>query len=246
MKILITESQLKDLSELSGQFKEETEIIYRDNNIICLIPKSQMSAKMYGKGTHWCSTGKCGFDTWSSQGLLVRFIFRGGKKIRFTYLFKTNYEGDFNWANENGYHTLKGIGNPFDVQPTGSKYENELDVYNHIKLIPDECKKRVLEFIEKNRREYNYIYKKEQFEFERIKKNNKLYSDFYKNYSDSLYHVGIYFYYDRDLNRFEINSTGEESEYFKNFESFIKRITKIYKERKNEPISNNYSIDDEE
>ena len=106
---ILTEIE-KDIDELEGQFKEETEVIYKDHNMVCLVPKSQMSSKMFGKGTKWCSTGKYMFDYWSTKGLLIRFLFRGGKKIRVTYMFNN---GSYNWANENGHHTLEGKGNPF-------------------------------------------------------------------------------------------------------------------------------------
>lgn len=163
MKIIVTESQLKTLNELGGQIKDETEIIYRDRNIVCLVPKTQMASKIYGKGTHWCSISRSGFELWAKQGLLVRFIFRGGKKIRFTYLFN----GEFNWANENGYHTLLGHGNPFDVKDTGSNYSNEKDILKHIQLIPEKCKEDVLNFIKRNKKEYDYCFREKEYKTKR-------------------------------------------------------------------------------
>ena len=55
MKILITEEQL---DELKGQYKDEVEIIYRDKNLVCLIPKSQMTSRIFGRKTEWYKNPK--------------------------------------------------------------------------------------------------------------------------------------------------------------------------------------------
>jgi hypothetical protein len=46
---------IKLFEELTGKYKDETEIIYKDKNLVCLIPKSQMTSRIYGSGTQWCS-----------------------------------------------------------------------------------------------------------------------------------------------------------------------------------------------
>ena len=159
MKLTEIINEPNDLNELDGPYKEETEIIYKDNSIVCLVPKSQMSSKMFGKGTHWCSTSKTGFEMWAKQGLFIRFIFRGGKKIRVTYMF----DGTYNWANENGWHTLEGKGNPFNPKIKNTGHSNEQDVYNYIQKIPQECKEKVLNFIVQNEKQFDYCYRKEEF-----------------------------------------------------------------------------------
>lgn len=233
MKLLISESQLKTLNELGGQFKEETEIIYRDNNIVCLIPKSQMSSRMFGKGANWCSNSKHGFDQWSKYGLLVRFIFRGGKKIRFTYYFKRENNDDFNWANENGYHTLFGKGSPFEVKSTDSKFSNESDILTHIKLIPDECKKRVLDFIKKNKKQYNYCYRNEDYKTPKNKKIEDTYKLIYQNYDKKLTNMGYYIFYHGIKNVFEIlNTNTHETDSFRDIDSFQRKITEILMHKK--------------
>ena len=162
MRIVINEQQQQKLiSELSGDFKDQTEIIYQDHNIIAMIPKSQMSSAMFGKGTKWCQVD-AGFDMWSKMGLLVRFLFRGGRKIRFTYFFNKDnswsHDHDYYWANENGAHVLFGDNNPFDVVPEGKIHDTERDILKKITEIPDECKNKVLEFIELHRKSYDYCY----------------------------------------------------------------------------------------
>jgi hypothetical protein len=162
MKLLpiLNEIKEKELFELDGQFKEETEILYKDKNIVCLVPKSQMISKIFGKGTNWCTTQKQGFEMWGRHGLFIRFLFRGGRKIRVTYLFKSNL---YNWANENGYHTLEGSGNPFTPEIKNTGFSNEMDVFEHIKKIPKECKKAVLDFIKKHKKGYEYCFRDEEY-----------------------------------------------------------------------------------
>jgi hypothetical protein len=233
MKILITESQLKDLTELGGKFKKETEVIYQDRNIICYIPKSQMVSRMLGKGTHWCSNDKSGFDMWSNRGLLIRFIFRGGRKIRVTYNFGESRNENYNWANENGHHALMGIGNPFDAKPTNSQYSNELDILTHIQLIPDECKKRVLDFIQNHRERYDYCHRTEEYKTPKEKQIEDRYSMLFKNFDKRLRNLDLFMFYNRQRKTFELmNFVTHENETFRDIDSFQRRITEILMQNK--------------
>ena len=118
--------------------QQEVDIIYQDPNLICLIPKTQRASRIYGGGTNWCQTRKDGFETWAQGAFLVRFLFKGGRKIRFTW----GTSGEFHWASERGHHVLKGHGDPFDVVASaGSTIES--DIVTLIHQIPDECKQRV-------------------------------------------------------------------------------------------------------
>lgn len=180
MKILITESQFKVINELRGAYKEETEIIYRDNNIVAMIPKSQMTSRMFGKGTSWCQVGKTGFDMWSDVGLLIRFLMRGGRKVRFTYFFKDmghNHEvGKYYWANESGHHVLYGEGDPFDPKPKRVDRSStiEQDIIGLISKIPEEAKEKVREFITIHKDGYDYCYRNEEFKTKKevLSRNN--------------------------------------------------------------------------
>ena len=120
--------------ELTGKFKDETEIIYRDKDLVCMIPKSQMTSNIYGQKTNWCQVTKTGFDNWSGSTheevfLLIRFLFKNGKKIRFTY-----FDNDeFYWANETGYHVLQGSGNPFEINSKRDRIRDlEKDILDNI------------------------------------------------------------------------------------------------------------------
>jgi hypothetical protein len=121
-----------------AEMQQEVDIIYQDLNLICMIPKTQRASNIYGVGTNWCQTRRDGFETWSEGGLLVRFLFKGGRKIRFTW----NTHQEFHWASERGHHVLKGHGDPFDVVASaGSTIES--DIVALIRQIPEECKQRV-------------------------------------------------------------------------------------------------------
>jgi len=263
MKVLINENQFKMLNELSGEFKNETEVIYKDKNVVCIIPKTQMSSKMYGKNTKWCQISNTGFEMWSRRGLLIRFLFRGGRKIRFTYFFANhepafgnNDNNDFYWASENGYHVLFGDGNPFDVKPKTERVrETELDILNHINLIPDDCKIKVLLFINKNIEQYDYCYKNDEYKT----RNEKLINDFYskireigdKYYNDIVKAEKRNFYirptvdeknfklcitYSFDLRNFRYGNSDSSVECFNDINSMDLRFSELLKQsRKKKP-----------
>lgn len=263
MRLVINEGQFKMLNELTGEFKTETEVIYKDNNLICLIPKTQMSSKMYGKNTSWCQISRTGFEMWSRRGLLIRFLFRGGRKIRFTYFFGdhepafgNNDNNDYYWANENGYHVLFGDGNPFDVRTKTERVrETELDILNHIKIIPDECKIKVLEFIKNNIKQYDYCYKNNEFHTKKEKIINDLYAKIRelnnKFYDETIKAERRNFYirttvdekefklciaYTFDLSSFRNGNSGTTVECFDNIDSLALRYTELLKQsRKKKP-----------
>lgn len=172
------------------EIKSQVEVIYKDPNLICLIPKSQMTSSMYGQGTEWCQVSQSGFDDWSHQGLLIRFLFKSGRKIRFTYFFpkyKDRYHGDYYWANENGYHVLTDSGNPFEASFKGDRVRGtEKDILDMIKQIPQECQDRVLKFIEKNQEAYEYCYSQDEFRPTKIQNTYEKFLQIYNQYKSEM------------------------------------------------------------
>lgn len=231
--------------ELTGKYKEETEIIYKDKSIICIIPKSQMTSSIYGYKTNWCQTTNHGFCDWSGRdrpdklALLIRFIFKDGKKIRFTYWGK---DDKFYWANEKGWHVLEGNGNPFNVKMREGKRESDMesDILSRINEIPEECKISVLKFIEKNKKSYKYIYTDKEYTTTNIQ---NLLDDFKRIRSEveekikKLSHKNILIstYFDKKQKEFEIsylddssnNKRFYEKEKFKDIKSFEKRLHEL-------------------
>src|SRR3972149_5503634 len=225
-KILLKEEFLKEvfLKELTGKFKDEVEIIYRDKNIVCLIPKSQMTSYIYGNKANWCQKEKNGFEGWSKAGLLIRFLFKeGGRKIRFTYFTGKNA---FEASSKN--KTL---------------WPNEIDTLNLINQIPEECKQKVLEFIEKHKEAYEYCYKDTEYKPVGLKAKMDEFESIYNYYIDAFHaihehnqNIIISIHFDKSTKEFTINHSNEygikinylvQNERFKDSKSFEKRIKEL-------------------
>jgi hypothetical protein len=72
----------------------------------------------------------------------VRFIFKSGRKIRFTL----DEDGEYHWASERGHHVMQGQGDPFDYVPS-KQSTIEADIMRLIALIPEACKQKVRDVI---------------------------------------------------------------------------------------------------
>lgn len=247
LKIYIR-SESKNLltEELTGKYKEETEIIYKDRNLVCMVPKSQMTSHIYGKKTAWCQVTKSGFGMWTKPrkdilGLLVRFLFKSGRKIRFSYFT----DGTFHWANEQGWHVLMGKEGDDVFSPECPKKnirDLEKDILEQIRLIPEECKEKVREFLERNRKEYQYVYREEGYMSPDLKRASEVYDRLRKEYRSDMEEIrydgtGRYLGIeidDRQKNRLIIlwrglghKDTTEEEFKFAEAEKFEKRFLSI-------------------
>ena len=145
---------MKYLISFNESVKDDVQILYKSKDLVCMIPKTWKASVTYGRKTTWCQSNpeSClGFDEWSSKGLLIRFLFKDGSKIRMTYFTDKRENCDFYWAiDKTPYHLLKGSGkDPFDVLPKESS-KMEVELYNKMSKIPDECRKNVVEFISNN------------------------------------------------------------------------------------------------
>lgn len=226
--------------ELTGKFKDETEIIYRDKDLVCMIPKSQMTSNIYGQKTNWCQVTKTGFDNWSGSTheevfLLIRFLFKNGKKIRFTY-----FDNDeFYWANETGYHVLQGSGNPFEINSKRDRIRDiEKDILDNISKIPEKCKSDVLEFIDKNKKKFKYIIRDEEYNPASVKSLIDQLEIVKNKYNDKLKEMiqetqtYISFYLDKRMKIFHLNWAESHSkdiitETFTNVKDFEKRLCEV-------------------
>ena len=152
--------------ELSNKYKDEVEILYKDKNMVCLIPKSQMMSYIYGFRTKWCSVSKTRFDihTKDYQNLLIRFLFKEknneknqgsfGYKLRLTY---NPCDKNFDWADASGLHCLKNKGNPFIIKEV-DKYnptEKISKIIEKIESIPEECKNIIFKYLN-NEKQIDY------------------------------------------------------------------------------------------
>lgn len=139
MKKLLDFDMFHLLESLSQEeMRKEVDILYKSPDLVCMIPKTQRASRIYGGGTNWCQTKREGFEAWSQSSFLVRFLFKGGRKVRFTI----DKQGEFHWASERGHHVLKGEGDPFDVE-VSARSTTERDIMDLIDRIPEECKQKV-------------------------------------------------------------------------------------------------------
>ena len=151
---------LKYYEELNKELSKEVDIIYKDSNLVCLMPKSQKTSKMYGKGTEWCQKDKHGFDLHTKTlnndkhhyeiNFIIRFLFKNKRKIRFTYYPLKN---SFYWAKDQHHHLMITTGNDFfNPKPLNINKIRDLEkeTLELISKIPQECRDRVNEYIRKN------------------------------------------------------------------------------------------------
>lgn len=106
---LITKFQI--FEEIT-QFKEgNLKIIYRDNNLTVVIPKTSEASAITTRGTRWCSGSPPGYDMLAKRNILFRFLFKDGYKLRLTWEIEGEY---FSWGS-GGEKYYKILGNhPFD------------------------------------------------------------------------------------------------------------------------------------
>lgn len=243
MKITLTEKQL---NELKGQFKDEVEIIYRDSTIVCMIPKSQMTSFIYGHKAEWCQRRPYGFQEWSEMGLLIRFLFKNGRKIRFTYLYDDKKKDNYYWANENGFHVLEGMGNPFEAKAVRADRirSTEKDIINLITQIPEPCKEKVLHFIKKyKKKKYEYCKVDSEYTPKRIEMKSLMFDEFMNQQKDRLDQLHFTHYlvgkFNKATNMYVIGFSDTygvkgnyliEREEFKEFGDFKKRFLELLNE----------------
>jgi len=176
---------IKYYEELNKDLSQEVDIIYKDSNLICLMPKSQKASKIYGKDANWCQKGFTGFNfnsgnfnfmtkTFNSEmNFIVRFLFKKnkGRKIRFTY---KPLENLFFWSNESGAHVMFTEGNDFfNPKPKKANSIIEQDILGLIKEIPQECKDKVINYINIHKGKHPkdfYTYKNTEYQTNREKK----------------------------------------------------------------------------
>lgn len=238
--------------ELNGSFKDETEIIYKDNNLVCLIPKSQKSAYLFGSRTGWCFTKKADFDSYTKNDtIIINFLFKEksrryssgsfGYKLRLMY-FPINKRSD--WGDASGFTCLSHHGDPFKItndvkQESLDKFPDNQDMIHEIverlDSIPMDCKQKVFKYLNK---EVNFTYNNDKEEYKNINMvtQKEEYMKFKRDYFPQL----LSFYPENNLkiefntvkNKFIISYTINGTEQTKettSFSSFIDELFNITK-----------------
>ncbi len=118
------------LNEIGGKRSKDTHVIYRDNNMVILVPLSFDSAKSFSRNTQYCTGGNCSrgseqtskgmFKQHTSKGdILYRIFFKDGTKVRLTWNGDIN-DKNFHWGlgKKDSYPTFsnRNMSNPFDLE----------------------------------------------------------------------------------------------------------------------------------
>lgn len=166
MKYLLLKEELE-----KECIKQEVDLIYRDKDLVCLIPKTQRASYIYGQKTYWCSTKLDQFNeiVEDSDKLLFRFIFKNGYKMRLTYDLTAK---NMDWSDKSSVHYFEGKKeNPFKI--TNQEIQKDLNLYvkykdkildliEHIGKIPKDCKSKILEII-KSGKKVDYKFSDEEY-----------------------------------------------------------------------------------
>jgi len=138
--------------------KNEVDIIYRDENLVCLVPKTQRASCVYGQGTRWCTKSKSGFEA-HKDVIMFRFIFKNKYKLRLTY----DATGLSDWSDRSGNSYFEEMN--IDKNKLFLISKDDINAYNHwrvrydptgvktkllvkyIRSIPKKCQLAVLDYI---------------------------------------------------------------------------------------------------
>lgn len=159
--------------------KQEIDLIYRDRDVVCLIPKTQRASYIYGKRTFWCSTRMDTFEEIAEGGdvILFRFIFKDGYKMRLTYDLSTKL---MDWSDKSSVHYFEGNkDNPFKI--SNSEIDKELTKYSkykdkifklseRINSIPKICKDKIIDII-KSKKRVDYKFSEEEYVSPKLRTN---------------------------------------------------------------------------
>jgi hypothetical protein len=157
--------------ELSNNFKNEVEMLFRDENLVCLIAKSQKAAHIYGYRTKWCNVKKQRWDelTFDHKNIVIFFMFKekSGEYGSHGYKLRLLYEPEHqsgDWGDSSGVHILHfHQKDPFKVTfDPKTNEESEIRAMLRILSIPDECKEIVKKYLW-GEKDIDYIKKDQEY-----------------------------------------------------------------------------------
>ena len=67
---------LKLFEEFTGKVTDEADIVYRDKNLVIIVPKTPGATRKYSRDTIWCSNSETGFYGHHSTANLFISIFK--------------------------------------------------------------------------------------------------------------------------------------------------------------------------
>lgn len=138
------------------EIKEQTDIIYRDKNLVVLVVKTPTSSDIYGKNTRWCSVGDIRmFHEHNVAGNMFRILFKDGYKLRLTWDYKDDYNTHWGQGGKVdgkilNYTNLRcrDVKNPFYMDY--DKNDGRQLLADRIKSLPIGAIRSIKEYHEKN------------------------------------------------------------------------------------------------
>jgi len=170
---------LKLFEEFKGKITDEADIVYKDNRILVIVPKTPEATKKYSRNTMWCSNSKSGFYGHIVTANLFRIHFKDGYKLRLTWDYLPwdgGYSGGTHWGQGgklNGeklsyqYIRPKDENNPFDFDY--NKEDDRQEMVNRIKSLPEEAKRKIIEYQESHSKDKTDILNKMYSDIQSIK-----------------------------------------------------------------------------
>ncbi len=185
---------LKLFEEFKGKITDEADIVYKDSNLLIIVPKTPEATKKYSRNTDWCSNSKSGFYCHYPTSNLFRFHFKDGYKLRLTWDYlkwKGDYSGGTHWG-QGGKLDGKSV-SYYHIRPRdeNNPFEFDYDKDDHRKMmvdriasIPEEARKKVIEYQDNHSQDKTDILNSMYEEIQKIKiidisKTNE--TDTYKN-----------------------------------------------------------------
>ena len=170
---------LKLFEEFKGKITDEADIVYKDSNLLIIVPKTPEATKKYSRNTNWCSNSKGGFYCHYPTSNLFRFHFKDGYKLRLTWDYlewKGDYSGGTHWGQGGKlkgeiipyYHIRpRDESNPFEFDY--EKEDHRKMMVDRIASIPEEAKIKVMEYHEKHSQDKTDILNSMYEEIQKIK-----------------------------------------------------------------------------
>lgn len=130
------------LNEIGGKRTKDTHIIYRDPNMLIVVPLSFESAKSFSRKTQYCTGGDCSkgsentsksmYNQHTKAGdILYRLFFKDGTKVRLTWNGDIG-DKNFHWGlgKKDSYPTFisRNMSNPFDMEQIREIRNEQLEI----------------------------------------------------------------------------------------------------------------------
>lgn len=161
---------------------KNTPVLYKDDSVEVKVSKTLDSAKKQNIDTYWCSSSASGFYSHNRTANMYRINFKDGYKLRLTWDYISqsaselgSFSGGTHWG-QGG--VVNGIKKTYDVfRPRKNddpffidwKSDQDREIVNRIKSLPDDAKLAIMEYQEKMTKEKSELINKSFKEIEKIK-----------------------------------------------------------------------------